>query len=304
MDVTESLLTVLGEGSNVCLSGGADGADLQWGLQAGKAGHGVIHWSFQGHRTQAPEQEVVRLTEEQLKRADEALKRANRTLKRSWPSKHDITNNLLRRNYYQIKDTQALYAVSDLSWDKGVSGGTAWATQMYMDRFLIDGEPMENCQLYLLNKATLRWYSWYDGKWDLMISRPPRPKGLWTGIGSRDISALVRVEMRKLMGTYVLDDVQMQSLYPIVEEPKIDDIIYVPERKIAGDGINNRAGGWATVRRISRGDKLWVSVVEFSDNEEFDWEELREVQIDLRKRFGVTRASSKPDFDPKNNKSV
>ena len=31
---------------DVCLSGGARGADVTWGINAKKAGHQVIHWSF------------------------------------------------------------------------------------------------------------------------------------------------------------------------------------------------------------------------------------------------------------------
>ena len=39
---------------NICLSGGADGSDLQWAMMAGSLGHKVVHWSFQGHRSEAP----------------------------------------------------------------------------------------------------------------------------------------------------------------------------------------------------------------------------------------------------------
>jgi hypothetical protein len=53
------------------MSGGADGADLQWGMCAGKAGHQVIHWSFDGHRSQAPYQEIVRIPPDLLKEAGE-----------------------------------------------------------------------------------------------------------------------------------------------------------------------------------------------------------------------------------------
>lgn len=301
MDIAESLITVLGEDSNVCLSGGADGADLQWGLQAGKIGHGVIHWSFQGHRSQAPEQELVRLTPEQLLLADKALERANRTLKRAFPSKNETTNNLLRRNWYQIKDAQSLYAVAEFSWDKGISGGTAWAVQMYLDRFLYD-EKMSNCRAYVLDKNTMKWFTFNGVRWEIMLSRPKTPKGIWAGIGSRELDAVHRVEIRKVMGTYVLDETQLNSLYPIIEEPKVNDIIYVPDRKIPGDGANNRVGGWATVRRVSTGDRLWISVVEFSDNHEIDWATIRDEQIELRKRHGVNRAMSKPDYSPENNK--
>lgn len=293
MDFAESLTAVLGEGSNVCLSGGADGADLQWGLQAGKADHYVIHWSFAGHRTQAPTEEVVRLTQEQLNLADDALTRANRTLKRRWPTRTDVTNNLLRRNWYQIKDAGSLYAISEMGLNGEIAGGTAWAVQMYLDRFIHDGEPMENCRAYVLDKNTLHWYKWTGAKWELIISRPPKPTGIWAGVGSREISALVRVEVRKLMGTFVLDEQQVASIHPIIEEPKLNDVIYVPDLKLNGQ---NLLGGWATVTRITKGITTWIYVGESSANNEFDWNELKEQQIELRKKFGLVRASSKPSY--------
>lgn len=300
MDNEVSLIQTLDEGTNLCMSGGADGADLLWGFQAGKIGHGVIHWSFAEHRSQAPEQEIVRLTREQLERADEALIRANASVKRRFPTKTDVTNSLLRRNWYQVKDTNAVYAVSELEGGQ-IAGGTAWAVQMYLDRFIHDLEPMENCHAYVLDKKTLKWFEWNGTRWINMISRPPTPSGIWTGIGSREMSAAARIEIRKLMGTFEMDEVQLNSLHPIVEEPQVDDIVYVPDHKIPGKGILNKAGGWATVRRVTKGNKVWICVGEFSDNSEYDWSELQTKQIELRRQFGLTRASSKPDYSPENN---
>ena len=293
MDIAESLISVLDEGTNLCLSGGADGADLQWGLQAGKAGHNVIHWSFNGHRSQAPEQEIVRLTREQLELADGALERANRAIKRRWPTKTESTNNLLRRNWYQVKNAEAVYAVSEVKSDTGIAGGTAWAVQMYLDRFLYDNEPADKCHAYVLDKNTLRWYMWNGSKWETMLSRPPSPKGIWAGIGSRELPALARVEIRKLMGTYVLDEQQLSSLHPLIEEPKLNDIIYVPERK--SKNSMKCLGGWATVGRITSSDRLWLHVTEFTDVE-FDWNELKPVQNELRSQYGMIRATAKPDY--------
>lgn len=183
--------------ANSCLSGGADGADLQWGMCAGSAGHHVVHWSFEGHRSKAPDAEVSILSKEQLEQADESVKRANKTLKRHFPTRNGFVNNLLRRNYYQIKWTQAVYAVAKL--ENGiVSGGTAWATQMYMDRYLFDGEPIEECHLYLFDQLTEKWFSWSNG-W-IEITEPPVPSGVWTGIGSRELTDAGKHAIRALLG--------------------------------------------------------------------------------------------------------
>ena len=181
---------------NVCLSGGADGADLQWGMCAGSAGHTVVHWTFKGHSSKAPKAEISELSEEQLLVADESLTRANQTMKRRFPGSSWFVNSLLRRNYYQIKWAESVYAVSKLV--KGqVSGGTCWATQMYMDRFTFDGEDMANCHLYLFDQDQAQWFSW-SGDW-IAIDTPPVPTGVWAGIGSRDLTDAGKNAIRTLL---------------------------------------------------------------------------------------------------------
>ena len=88
--------------ANWCLSGGAEGSDLRWGTVAKAIGHGVIHFSFAGHRTLAAADELVILTAAQLAEADQYCHRANQTLKRHFPAKSAHINNLLRRDWYQV----------------------------------------------------------------------------------------------------------------------------------------------------------------------------------------------------------
>jgi hypothetical protein len=180
------------------MSGGAVGADLQWGMCAGKAGHQVIHWSFDGHRTDAPAQEVVRIPHDLLILADEHLEIANKTLKRRLSYDKPWIINLLRRNYYQVGNSQSVYAVSTIK--KGmVEGGTAWAVQMYLDLHKDKPECFVFCQ------DTNNWYSHQDSQWE-RIETPPSPSGVWAGVGSRDLTQAGKEAIRKLMG-YVKPEV-------------------------------------------------------------------------------------------------
>ncbi|RYD65856.1 MAG: hypothetical protein EOP84_31585 [Verrucomicrobiaceae bacterium] len=70
----------------ICVSGGADGSDQQWGMVAGTAGHQVFHFIFPGHHSTAPASELVVLSAEQLVEADPFLIRANKTLERTFPT--------------------------------------------------------------------------------------------------------------------------------------------------------------------------------------------------------------------------
>lgn len=187
--------------NDICLSGGADGADLQWGMMAGRNGHSVIHWTFDGHNSKAPSSELVILDQISLSKADESLKRANQTLKRRFPGKSQFVNNLLRRNYYQVCWTQSLYGVGEFK-NNQVQGGTAWAVQMYMDRFIHDNEEIESCKLYFYDQTKDHWMQWF-GEWKILEGQPPMPEGIWTGVGSRALTHNGKWAIRNVMGGYV-----------------------------------------------------------------------------------------------------
>lgn len=204
MNETDLLTAILDEQTNLCLSGGAAGSDLQWGMCAGLLGHKVIHWSFDGHRTQAPEQEVVRLSAEQLAKADEAVAKAAKSLKRAVPNKPWV-KPLIQRNWYQVAWSNSIYAVCDYDTETDqLKGGTAWAIQMYLDRDI-----PHNCHIFAQNVNT--WMSWddrfdgwfihvrdYDDAKSLHVA-VPQPSGIWAGVGTRDLNQNGKDAIRRLM---------------------------------------------------------------------------------------------------------
>jgi hypothetical protein len=288
--MSDSILTVGLE--NICFSGGAEGADLQWGMMAGRNNFSVIHWSFDGHKVSAPECEVVRLSQPQLDEADSYLRRANKTLKRKFPTSNQYTNNLLRRSWYQVSATNAVYAVGTKDHLGNVDGGTAWAVQMYMDRFLIDKEPIENCKLYFFDQSNHAWWQWNGEKWYGLSSGAPRPSGVWTGIGSRNLTDAGKWAIRKLLGNYIFGDEQIASMYPTITEPKIGDKIYIP--CLPAIDWAERLGGVATIQSIQTGkDDLYISVLEFGNPNDIRWSSIRDLQVELRLQYKMTRASYK-----------
>lgn len=185
---------------NLCLSGGADGADLQWGMMAGRIGHSVIHWSFPNHNSKAPSSEIVILDDKSLSEADDYLVRANKSLKRRWPASSLYTSNLLRRNHYQVKWASSLYAVGVMK-NNVVQGGTAWAVQMYIDRFTHGNEHLDECKLYFFDQSTNKWFFW-KANWKEMDEQPPCPSGIWAGVGSRELTHDGKWAIRNVMGGY------------------------------------------------------------------------------------------------------
>jgi hypothetical protein len=174
---------------NILLSGGAEGADTVFSKAASAAKHQVVHWTFEGHKPKL-RKGLYQLTDAHLTSADLSLRRANKGLLRSFPTKSEHTNNLLRRNHFQVRWSESVYAVSKFSTDASmlrVAGGTAWACQLYVDRFMYDQEPMSLCKLYLFDQTSQAWYQW-DKVWSKMITAPPTPTGVYAGIGSRDMT--------------------------------------------------------------------------------------------------------------------
>lgn len=182
------------------LSGGADGADTLFGQEAKKVGHDVRHYTFGKYYRNSlhDSASVMILTDEQLKEADPALKRANETLHRRFPTHDPKVDNLLRRNYWQIKTTEAVYAVAPLEAGKYIIGGTAWAVQMAIDRKV---KP-----IYLFNLVDNKWYFWAKDHWfqlnplNLIAEHWDR----YTGIGSRQLTPEGKEAIRKL---YVDDNI-------------------------------------------------------------------------------------------------
>lgn len=172
---------------NMCLSGGAEGADIAWGIAAENAGHTVVHWSFKGHRSNATN--VCVLDDTHLKVADMYLELANKSISRKWPTSSNFINNLLRRNFYQIYYSDCVYAVSKFTNDGSllkIEGGTSWACQMYIDRWLHTDRNIKESRLYFFDQVLEKWFTW-SGTWT-EITQPPVPTGVYAGIGSRNLN--------------------------------------------------------------------------------------------------------------------
>lgn len=172
----------------ICFSGGATGADHTWGLMASDCGHSLIHYSFPGHNSVDPKY-TKKLSRVELDEADNYVEIAAKNMKRRWPTNNPKVNDLLRRNYFQIRSSDRIYAVANfLPDDKSklkISGGTCWAAQMYVDRWYADRN-LKECELYFFDMTRNKWMQWWETWID--IDRPPTPRGRYAGIGSRDIT--------------------------------------------------------------------------------------------------------------------
>jgi hypothetical protein len=96
-------------------SGGAIGADTAWdniGKEFGLTPEQNKHYYFEGYKTTIGNTPIsINLKNE----ADEKLIAANKTLGRKFPTSKEYVNNLLRRNWWQVKNADAIFAIASIT---------------------------------------------------------------------------------------------------------------------------------------------------------------------------------------------
>ena len=117
-------------------SGGAIGADTYWERIGAEYGVITRSYSFAGHKSTSPA--PIILSQVQLNTADEHLLHANQAFathgsryKRHFPTGNLYVDNLLRRNWFQVKSSTQIVAIGVIDFNANIiEGGTGWAVQM------------------------------------------------------------------------------------------------------------------------------------------------------------------------------
>lgn len=159
-------------------SGGAYGADTLWdtiGRRFGVVNHKHYRDSGNTKLSNTLSKSGVTatvLSSEQMETARTELKKLLGIL---YPD--TIEGNLQVRNYYQVINSDAVYAIATLNEDKtGVTGGTNTAVQLGIKL---------NKSVYVWDINTESWYK-FDGKQFILTNTPTLTKN-FAGVGTRDI---------------------------------------------------------------------------------------------------------------------
>lgn len=150
-------------------SGGAVGSDSYWGAIGEKYGVVSEHYYY-GNKTPNGNHQI---TQEQFEEGKEHVLKANETLHR----RPDDYMNLLSRNYAQVKNADAIFAVGHLK-NGIVDGGTGWAVQMAID---------DNKPVYVYDQTRKQWFSNINGQWQVFSGIPKLTKN-FAGIGTRELN--------------------------------------------------------------------------------------------------------------------
>lgn len=175
--------------SYTCHSGGCPGSDMKWENEGNKYGVKTIAYSFGGHKQEGKNRVI--LSTEELNEGFENVLIANKTVKRYPQGQARYIQNLLARNWFQVKNAEAVFAVGKFVNAKLVSGGTGWAVQMSIDNkkptFVFD--QINNMWFFFNYEHGIFW------PYDII----PKLTKNFAGVGTREINDKGIVAIEKIL---------------------------------------------------------------------------------------------------------
>lgn len=167
--------------SCLLFSGGAQGAEQQFGLTAERFGIDEVNFSFEGH-TPARVRGLRVLNHEELRGGDVSLAYVSRLMHRRYPDTPTF-RKILQSIWYQVNAGQEIYVIGAIQADNTVRGGTGWGAEF---------AKLCNKPLFVFDQETARWCAW-DGDQDTWVPRTSADAPVirhthFTGTGTRTLT--------------------------------------------------------------------------------------------------------------------
>ena len=111
----------------ILFSGGASGAEAEFGASAERHGIEEVNFTFDGH-THQRQRGLRFLNHEELKAGDVSLEYVSRLMNRRFTDSPTL-RKVLQSIWYQVNAGQEVYVVGTILDDKTVKGGTGWGAE-------------------------------------------------------------------------------------------------------------------------------------------------------------------------------
>lgn len=168
-------------------SGGAKGAEAEFGACAERWGLQEVNYSFEGHRLLERQRGVVVLGEDELRKGDFSLVYVSRRLGRVL-SEIPLVRNILQTIWHQINAASQVFVVGAIQEDGTVRGGTGWGAELAR---------LWKKPLFVYDQEKRGWFRWSGSAWE--IARQPCIEAEnFAGIGTQDLSDDGREAIRDL----------------------------------------------------------------------------------------------------------
>ena len=154
-------------------SGGAQGAEAEFGRQAELHGVQEVNFTFEGHRIERTRGIRV-LTQEELAKKDVSLTYVSKLLSRKFSNGPQI-RMVLRTIMHQVDAGLEVFVVGTIQEDGTVKGGTGWGAEF---------AKICNKPLFVFCQEKRGWFTWDGDAW-ASVAAPTISHTHFTGTGTR-----------------------------------------------------------------------------------------------------------------------
>jgi hypothetical protein len=153
-------------------SGGANGAEEEFGLCAEKWGVNEVNFTFEGHK-QSRTRGRYELSPRELQAGDVSLVYVSKKLHRTY-SEGSLIRNVLQTIWHMVSRSQQVFVIGEVQPDGTVKGGTGWSVELAR---------MWNKNLWVYDQGVKHWVKW-DGT-EFVPGQPIIESIHFTGTGTR-----------------------------------------------------------------------------------------------------------------------
>ena len=163
---------------SILFSGGAQGAEAEFGSCAERHGIEEVNFTFDGHKIDR-HRGVRVLNHEELQAGDVSLEYVSRLMHRRYTDSPTI-RKVLQTLWYQVNHGQEIYVIGTILEDGTVRGGTGWGAEF---------AKLCNKPLHVFDQQQDGWFRWSGTDWTALgqSKRPTIAHPHFTGTGTRTI---------------------------------------------------------------------------------------------------------------------
>ena len=161
----------------ILFSGGAQGAEAEFGACAERHGIEEVNFTFEGH-TEARRRGIRVLNHEELQAGDVSLEYVSKLMHRRY-SDSPTLRKILQTLWYQVNSGQEIYVVGTILDDGTVRGGTGWGAEF---------AKLCNKPLSVFDQDKDAWFCWTGSDWK-GSGVPAITHPHFTGTGTRSLNA-------------------------------------------------------------------------------------------------------------------
>jgi hypothetical protein len=159
----------------ILFSGGAAGAEAEFGACAERHGIEEVNFTFDGHAI-ARTRGVRVLNHEELQAGDVSLEYLSRLMHRRYTDSPTL-RKVLQTLWYQVNNGQEIYVVGVIQDDGTVRGGTGWGAEF---------AKLCNKPLFVFDQEQDAWFQWTGSEWN-RSDTPVITHPHFTGTGTRSV---------------------------------------------------------------------------------------------------------------------